>query len=100
MAEKADQSCLMRSGLPLTHGLKEEDCGAHRDVQAVQTAKHGNADMGRCSPPPDIRKAGGFRTHDKCRSAAHVHVIVKGRVLKLGRKYLNSTGLKEGYGVF
>ena len=66
-----------RSNLPLTHGLKEEDCGAHRDVQAVQTAKHGNTDMGRCSPPPDIRKAGGLSAHHKGGSAAHVYVIVK-----------------------
>ena len=100
MAEGKNPPGVKHLGLPLTHGLEEEDCGADGDVQAVQPPKHRNADMGRCSPAPLVRETGGLSAHHKGGSAAHIYIIVQRGVLKLRRKYLYAAGLKECYGFF
>ena len=95
MAEGKNPPGVKHLGLPLTHGLEEEDCGADGDVQAVQPPKHRDADMGRCSPAPLVRETGGLSAHHKGGSAAHIYIIVQRGVLKLRRKYLYAAGLKE-----
>ena len=55
----------------------EEDGGAHGDVEAVQAAQHGDADVGGCRLAPQGSEAGGFRTHHQRRAALHVHVVVQ-----------------------
>ena len=86
------------SGLALADGFVEEDGGAHGNVEAVQAAQHGDADMGVCGLAPDLGEPGGLGAHDQGHAALHGGIIIEGGVLQLGGQDLDAALLEPGNG--
>ena len=82
--------------MPLPNRLEEEDGGADRDVEGVETAEHGYADVGIGCLPPLAGEACGFGSHYYCGGTAHVDVVIEAGVLKLGGEDAYASLLEEG----
>ena len=82
--------------LPLPNRLEEEDGGANGDVERVETAEHGDADVGIGGLAPLVGEACGFGSHDYCGGTAHVDVVIETGVLKLGGEDAYASLLEEG----
>ena len=82
--------------LPLPDGLEHEDGGRNADVQGVEPAEHGDADMGIGSLAPLLGESCGFRSHHDGGRACHVVVVILVRVLKLGGEDVDFPFLEEG----
>lgn len=63
--------------LPLPYRLEEEDGGADGNVERVETAEHGYADVGIGGLAPLLGKSCGFRSHDYRSRTAHIYIIIK-----------------------
>ena len=55
---------LSKLRLALPYGFEEEDGGRDGDVEGIQLAEHGNADMGIGCLSPYIGEAGALGAHD------------------------------------
>ena len=82
--------------LPLPYSLEEEDGGADGDVEGVETAEHGDADVGIGGLSPLVGEACGFGSHDYSGGATHVDVVIGAGVLKLGGENAYASLLEEG----
>lgn len=82
--------------LPLPYSLEEEDGGTDGDVEGVETAEHGDADMGIGGLAPLVGETCGFGSHDYCCGATHVDVVIEAGVLKLGGEDAYAPLFEEG----
>ena len=82
--------------LPLSYSLEEEDGGADGDIEGVETAEHGDANVGIGGLAPLVGEACGFGSHDYCGGTAHVDVVIEAGVLKLGGEDAYASLLEEG----
>ena len=82
--------------LPLSYRLEEEDGGADGDVKGVETAEHGDADVGIGGLAPLVGETCGFGSHDYCGGTTHVDVVIEAGVLKLGGEDAYASLLEEG----
>ena len=82
--------------MPLSYSLEEEDGGADGDVEGVETAEHGDADMCIGGLTPLVGETCGFGSHDYCGGTVHVDVVIEAGVLKLGGEDAYASLLEEG----
>ena len=73
----------------LSDGLEEEDGGTDGDVERVEPAQHGDADMCISGTAPHIGESSRLGAHHDSGSLAHVGVVIEMRVLQLGGQDAN-----------
>ena len=79
----------------MPHGLEEEDGGGDADVEGVEAAEHGDADVGIGCTAPLGGEACRFGAHDEGGGRAHVGVVVEVGILQLGGQYADSFRFEE-----
>ena len=82
--------------LPLPYRLEEEDGGADGNVEGVETAEHGYADVGIGGLAPLVGETCGFGSHYYCGGATHVDVVIEAGILQLGGENGDALLFEEG----
>ena len=79
----------------LSDSFVHEDGGRYRDVEGVDTTKHGNADMSIGNLAPLVCESCCFGTHHNSRRTTHIGVVIERGILKLGSQNLDSALLEK-----
>ena len=82
--------------LPLPDGLEQEDGSRDGDVERVEAAEHGDADVRVRRATPRIGEAGGLGAHHKGGRTGHFRIVIPLGILQLGRQDADAACLEPG----